>query len=112
MQTAYLIDVGVLIMPGEHDFDAYATAYDKKYGYYDENQWYDFDRDRAIEYARNYVSEGVDCSYGIVSETWLDDSITQQDIDDGNVEVSEKYLPEDVVFAIAKVGGEEVSICQ
>lgn len=112
MQTGYLVDTGVLIMPGEYEYDAYAVAYDRAYGYYDENQWYELDRDCAIAAAQRYVDEGVDRSYGIVSEVWLDETITQQDIDNGNVDVDEHYLLEDVIFGIAKLDGANVEICQ
>lgn len=105
MQTAYLIDLGALIFPGENEFDAYAIVYDRKYGYYDQNQWYSLDRDEAIREAREWIDEGNDRAYAIVSETWLADDVTQQDIDDGDVEVNEHYLTEDVIFARAVIDG-------
>lgn len=107
MQEAYLVDIGVLLCEGDPEFDAYSVAYDHSYGYYDENQYYCMSRERAIAEAHDYVDEGSELSYGIVTLTQLDDDITEQDLADGNVDVSdEQYLVDDVVFAVAKINGE------
>lgn len=36
----YLIDEGILLTENDKEFESYATVYDKKYGYYDEGQYY------------------------------------------------------------------------
>lgn len=107
MQEAYLVDIGVLRLEGDPEFEAYAVAYDCAYGYYDENQYYCLSRERAVAEAQDYVDEGPELAYGIVTITQIDADITEQDLADGNVDVSdEKYLVEDVVFAVAKIDGE------
>lgn len=34
----YLVDVGVLLSKEHEEFEKYAIVYDKRYGYYDEDQ--------------------------------------------------------------------------
>ena len=46
---AYLIDEGILLTEEDEEFESYATVYNKKYGYYDEGQYYVKDEQRAIE---------------------------------------------------------------
>lgn len=117
MQDAYLVDLGILIFEGEDEFDAYAIAYDKKYGYYDENQYYTLDREAALQDAQDYLDEEISSyidgprRYAVITETWIEDDITQQDIDDGNVPVEdEHYLVEDAIFAKANIDGEQVDL--
>lgn len=110
-QNAYLVDLGTLIFEGEYEFDAYSVAYDKRFGYYDDNQYYVLDEDQAIAEAEQYLSESGDRTYAIVTTTWLDDNVTQQDILDGNVAVEdEHYLVEDAIFAKANIDGECVDL--
>lgn len=104
---AYLVDVGVLLEKQNDKFDFYSCVYDHKYGYYDENQYYVSTKEKAIKQAKEYVENGIETTYGIVSLTTLDDSITKQDIDDGNVDVSnEHYLKEDVCVGYAKINNQ------
>lgn len=111
MATAYLVDLGHLIFEGEHEFEQYAVSYDSQYGYYDDNQYYAFSRERAELEAQEWVEAEGDRAYGIVSETVLDDDITQEDIDEGSVDVEqEQYLVDDVVFAKAMIDGEIVDL--
>ena len=37
---AYLVDIGILLDYDDKEFDAYACVYDKRWGYYDTNQYY------------------------------------------------------------------------
>lgn len=107
MQRAYLVDVGILLAPDDEEFEAYAVSYDRARGYYDENQYYCLNRERAILEAQDHVVEGDEGTYGIVTGTWLDDDITNEDLENGNVAVdNEEYLVEDVIFAAYKVDGE------
>lgn len=112
MKNAYLVDLGTLIFPGEHEFDSYAVAYDSKYGYYDENQYYTLDRDVAIRDAEQHLEDANERAYAIVTETWLDDGITQGDIDAGVPVEDEHYLVEDVIFGKAVIEGEVVELFQ
>lgn len=100
--TAYLVDVGILLSKENKEFDFYASVYDKKHGYYDENQFYTRTKKEAIEYVKKYVDDGVETTYGVVSETTL-----PYDYDFDNGEFGpETYHPVDVVYSIAKFDGE------
>ena len=104
---AYLVDVGVLLTKEDEEFDCYSCVYDHKYGYYDESQYYVSTKEKATKEIKEYVENGVEGTYGIVSLTILDDDITKQDIDDGNVDVSnEYYLKEDVCVGYAKINNQ------
>ena len=66
----YKIEVGVLLAKDEEheDYDCYNNVYDKQYGYYDENVVFELDYMQAVEYAKNYVNNGVNGTYAIVSK--------------------------------------------
>lgn len=106
--NAFLVEVGVLIQDKNHEmFDHYATAYDHKYGYYDENQYYTTDKDKAIRDVKEYVANGVDGTYGIISETHLDDTCFEngklcEDIDVEN----ENYDVDSVVYSLTIIDKE------
>ncbi len=99
---AYLVDVGVLLSDEHEEFDSYAIVYDKCHGYYDENQFYTKTREEAIEYVKKYVDNGVDTTYGVVSETNLP---LDYNFDSGEFG-PETYHTVDVVYSIAKIDGE------
>lgn len=96
---AYLIDVGILLSKNDEEFESYAIVYDKKYGYYDEDQFYLPKKEEAMNYAKTYVKDGVDNTYAVISLTELPD-----DFDFTNCELgSEYYLLNDVVYSVAKI---------
>ena len=66
----YKVEVGVLWTKDEEheDYDCYNSVYDKQYGYYDENVAFELDYNKALEYARNYVENGVNGTYAIISK--------------------------------------------
>lgn len=104
---AYLVDIGILLTKKDKELDFYSCVYDHKYGYYDENQYYVSTKEEAIKQVKEYVKNGVENTYGVVSLTALDDSITKQDIDNGNVDVSnEYYLKEDICIGYAKINNQ------
>lgn len=101
---AYVVDVGILLSKNNKEFDFYSTVYDKQYGYFDENQFYIQKSEKAIDFVNKYVKEGVDNTYGVISQTTLPDDFNFEDSEFG----PEKYLLEDVVYSIAKIDGKIV----
>ena len=101
---AYLLDVGVLLSKEDEEFDFYSQAYNGKYGFYDEGQCYESNEMTAIVNARQYVEDGVENTYAIVSNTWLPNDF---DFEEGCVE-DETYKMEDVIYSAAKINGEIV----
>ena len=99
---AYLIDEGILLTENEKGYENYATVYDKKYGYYDENQYYVKEQQKAIEEARAYVKKGNENTYAIVSNATLDDDVDL----DGLIVDCEEYILDNVVYSVAKINGE------
>ena len=68
-------------------------------------------KEKAIKEVKEYVENGVEGTYGIVSLTLLDDNITKQDIDDGNVDVSDEYyLETDICVGYAKINNKIVEL--
>lgn len=97
----YLVDVGVLLSKEHEEFEKYAIVYDKRYGYYDEDQFYTRTKEEAIEYVKKYVEEGVDLTYGIISNATLPDDYDFENDSFG----PEKYELSDVIYSIAKFDG-------
>jgi hypothetical protein len=102
--NAILLDVGVLLTELDDEFNSYNGVYNHRYGYYDENQiaYKGEDLIEAIKYAREYVANGVDMTYAVITtqgivnydEPWENDRI--EDF---------TYNAEDVIFSVAKIYG-------
>lgn len=101
----YLVDVGFLLREGDKEFDCYNMVYDKRYGYYDIEQFYMKSPYAAVDYVDRFMSQTNDFknTYGIISITDID-SDTEDDIEDMPVEY-EKYLLDNVIYSIAKING-------
>ena len=106
---AYLVDVGILLSEGDMEFNSYNMVYDKSYGYFNEDLFYVIDKQEAIDYVKQYVVDGVNNTYGIINETELDDDITSEDIENGDVSViGEACSIENVCFNLAKINDQVV----
>lgn len=101
---AYVLDVGVLLDKSHAEFENYSTVYDKKYGYFDEMQDYHYDLSKAIAIANQYVADGVENTYAVITETMIDADL---DLENTYVE-GETYDLNDVVFSVAKIKNELV----
>lgn len=77
----------------------YAYAYDNQYGYYDEDQFYVESKEDAIKQAKEYVEDGTENTYAIVSDSYVSDD------NDLTILEDESYLPEDVIYSVAKING-------
>ena len=101
----FLVDEGILLNK-ESENTSYSVVYDKRFAYYDENQFYELKKERAVELAKEYVSHGVEGTYAIVSNTELDDIVSVEDIKAGDVDVSgETYHVDDIVYSIREKDG-------
>jgi len=96
------VDLGALLEKDDPEYDAYASVYDKKHGYYDSGQYYVETKERAIKDVKDHLSENADNLYGIVSLSFVPEDA---DPDDTPVE-DETYLVDDVVYSACKCGGE------
>lgn len=105
-RTVWLAEVGVLMTDkNDPSFKTYSKAYDGKYGYYDENQVYFPEEQAAMNYVRDYVANGVEKTYGVVSVTCIpESSIGNDNVSELPVE-DESYDVKDVVFCLAKIDG-------
>ena len=103
---AYLLDEGILLTEKDAEFGSYNTVYDKKYGYYYEGQCYIATEDEAVKQAKQYVIDGVENTYAVVSNTTLDDDV---DINDEELSVDyEEYITDNIVYSVAKIDGKIV----
>ena len=102
MMKAFLIDEGILLSKEDIEFEFYSQVYNRKYGFYDERQYYEQNKETAIINARQYVEDGVESTYAIVSNRGLPD-----DFEDSCIE-NETYRMEDVIYSIAKINGKIV----
>jgi hypothetical protein len=100
-------DVGVLLTSDDEEFEYYSQVYDHKYGYYDENQiaYKEADTDEAIEYAKQYVADGVDMTYAVITNQGQ--CHYTEPFDDGNIG-GFTYSYEDVIYSVAKINGKIV----
>lgn len=63
----YQVEVGVLLNESDEEYESYNVAYDEKDGYYNENLWFCKTYEEAKESALEYVENGVEKTYAIIS---------------------------------------------
>ena len=108
----FQVEVGVLLPSTHPEFEYYNDAFNPAYGYKNENIWFTNSYVDAVKGATSYVEEGVNNTYGIVSE--IGELSEDFIIDNGNVVEKETGVDfsEDfndfslnkVVFSIMKTG--------
>lgn len=69
--NVYKVEVGVLLDKDNDEYDFY-LYYDKKHSYYEENSVLFLDYNIALEYAKQYVDNGVNGTYSIISKLEYD----------------------------------------
>ena len=99
-----LLEVGVLLTELDEDFNSYNGVYDHRYGYYDEDQtaYKESDLAKAIKYARQYVLDGVDMTYAVITNQGQINY--NGEFDENNIE-NFTYNAKDVIFSVAKIYG-------
>lgn len=99
MSNAYLVDVGIVVDKDEYPA-CYSNVYDKKRGYYDEDRYLVNDLDKAKKEALQYVADGVDKTYAIITNQGQRDTL-DFDADDSSV----SYDVADIVYSAVKRNG-------
>lgn len=100
-------ELGVLLKPDHEEYGQYSRIYDKKHGYYDESQqfMYGSEFEQAKAEAKKYVAEGVEGTYAVItSQGMAAGPLDKLDIS------SAGRRAEDVIYSIAKVGGEIITL--
>lgn len=65
----YMVEVGVLLDEKHNQYDFYKVKVnDLHYGLYDENVLAFIDKQKALDYIKEYVEIGVDKTYGVMWE--------------------------------------------
>lgn len=106
----YLVDVGVLLTKKDDKNSIYFNAYDKKYGYYNEKLFYKKNREKAKLFINQYVSQGVENTYGIVIETYIDEELIARENDNiENIPVEyDDSSVDDIIYSMAKIDNQIV----
>lgn len=94
----YLVDVGTLLDKDDAEFEQYSQVYNKKYGFWDEEQWFSASKNEVLTVAEKYVQDGGENSYAVVSEVEVPDSF---DVEHGELKGME-YRQEDVIASYGK----------
>lgn len=99
----YLVDCGVL--ESLEQTEAVYVTYDRKYGYYDECQYYEPVFENAQQSALEYVKHGCDGTYAIVSKSRHKiEAFNGENIYDSLVK-DEDYDTKSVAYSVAKIDG-------
>lgn len=99
MSNAYLVDVGVVVDKDEYP-SCYSNVYDKACGYYDEDRYLVHDLEKAKKEALQYVADGVDKTYAIITNQGQRDTL-DFDADDSSI----SYDVADIVYSAVKRNG-------
>src|SRR5690554_738877 len=105
----YNLEVGVLLDKNHEEYDCYNMVYSDNYGFYDENviAYIKEDYDKAIEYANDYVKNGVNKTYAILTYQGLLDIENDKEleciVEHGYSDfLNLDYSSENVVYSIVK----------
>lgn len=104
-----LCEVGVLLNKTHKEYNAYNHVWNHKWGFYNENDilYEEKDKDKAIEYAKQYVNTGVENTYAIVSNEGICE--WEDELDDGDLDIIPGcYDCKDVIYSVAKINGKIV----
>lgn len=88
----YKVEVGVFLDKDNDEYEEYKNVYDKKHSYYEENVVFELDYQNAVDYAKNYVDNGVNGTYAIVSKLKYD----SEEIYGGRTQLEIDYAMEDI----------------
>ena len=106
--VVYILDVGILIPLDDSGAEPYSHVYNNKYGYYDECQQYCTSLEDAVEAGRNYVINGVENTYAVVSaSTNTFEGMSIPEIEESPVE-DERFSLADVKCSFAKINDKVV----
>ena len=99
MCNVYLVDVGVVVDKDEYPA-CYSNVYDKARGYYDEDRYLVDDLEKAKKEALQYVADGVDKTYAIITNQGQRYTL-DFDADDSSI----SYDVADIVYSAVKRNG-------
>ena len=99
MSNAYLVDVGVVVVKNEYPA-CYSNVYDEARGYYDEDRYLVDDLKKEKKEALQYVADGVDKTYAIITNQGQRDTL-DFDADDSSI----SYNVADIVYSAVKRNG-------
>ena len=111
----YQVEVGVLLDRNDEEFFSYNNAFDKQWGYYDENIWFTTSLKLAKSSALKYVKDGVPNTYAIISKVGelskgmfiYNGNIVDHNHHDYDCEFISEYL-EDTIESYAKLNNKIV----
>ena len=98
MKKVYYIECGVLLDKDNGDYDWYSNAFDKKHAFYDEYVDFIEDLEIAKKYCNDYIKNGVNGTYGIVSQVYVDYDINIDDCYDYLIGDSDLYDIKNVIY--------------
>ena len=75
MKKIYYIECGILLDKDDKEFDCYNMVFDKKHGFYDEFIDFAENLESAKKICDDYVNNGVNNTYGIITETYGKDDL-------------------------------------
>lgn len=98
MKKIYYIECGVLLDKDNGDYDWYSNAFDKKHAFYDEYVDFTEDLEIAKKYCNDYIKNGVNGTYGIISQVYVDCDINIDDCYDYLIGDSDLYDVKNVIY--------------
>ena len=115
MKKIYQVEVGILLNKDDEEFWSYNNTFDKQWGYYDENIWFTTSKQLAKRSALQYVKNGVQNTYAIISEVGelpedmfiYNGNIVDHDYDDYDCDFISEDL-EDTIESYAKLNNKIV----
>lgn len=87
MKKAYFVEAGILLEPGDREYETYNIVYGGKHAYYDELMDYYPTQEEAENFVKWYVNDGVNKTFGVITEQFVEDDFF------------ETYDPDDLGFS-------------
>lgn len=90
----YMVEVGVLLDEKDNGYDLYKIKInDLYYGFYDENILAFIDKQKALEYIKDYIEIGVEKTYGVMWE--IEREVEDYEMEElvQNYYIEDEFLP-------------------
>lgn len=75
MNKIYQYEIGVLLDKSDEEYEIYSQVWDKKHGYYNTDWGIELTLEDAKQLIQDYVNNGAQGSYGIISEVPISNEI-------------------------------------
>lgn len=106
----YHVEVGVLLDKDDPEFNSYNMVWDHKNGYYNEDNCFYINYEKANEYLKYYISNGGANTYGIIAAVYVNKDVYECVAKENEVDLGDKifYEAKSVIYSEYKDNNNQI----